>query len=51
MLTTTDYDRVLIPKLAELSQKFETLRTLFYMDQDFRGWELAAAWVNTDATG
>ena len=28
MLTTADYDRVLVPKGAELSQKFETLRAL-----------------------
>jgi SpoIIAA-like len=47
MLTTDDYDRVLVPKLAELSQIFETVRALFYMDQDFRGWDLSAAWANT----
>ena len=47
MLTTADYDRVLVPKLMELSQKFETLRALFYMDQDFRGWDLSVAWANT----
>jgi hypothetical protein len=47
MLTTDDYDRVLVPKLAELSQQFETARALFYMDHDFRGWDLSAAWANT----
>ena len=47
MLTTADYDQVLVPRLAQLSQKFETLRALFYMDQDFRGWDLSAAWANT----
>jgi SpoIIAA-like len=47
MLTTADYDRVLVPKLSDLSQKFETLRVLFYMDEDFRGWDLSAAWANT----
>lgn len=47
MLTTADYDRVLLPKLTDLSQKFETLRALFYMDADFRGWDVSAAWANT----
>jgi SpoIIAA-like len=47
MLTTTDYDQVLVPKLAELSQTFDTLRSLFYMDRDFKGWDLSAAWANT----
>jgi hypothetical protein len=47
MLTTADYDQVLVPKLADVSQKFETVRVLFYMDQYFRGWDLSAAWANT----
>lgn len=42
MLTTTDYNQVLVPELAELSQKFEKLRALFYMDENFRGWDLSA---------
>jgi hypothetical protein len=29
MLTTVDYDQVLVPKLAELSQHFEKPRVLF----------------------
>jgi hypothetical protein len=47
MLTTTDYDHVLVPKLSELSQQFDTLRALFYRDRDFRGWDLSSAWANT----
>lgn len=47
MLTTADYDQVLVPKLVELSQTFDALRALFYMDRDFKGWDLSAAWANT----
>jgi SpoIIAA-like len=46
-LTTADYDEVLLPKLVEIARRFDALRVLFYMDQDFRGWELPAAWANT----
>ena len=46
-LTTADYDQVLVPKLEKLSQRFDTLRALFYMDRDFKGWDLPAAWANT----
>ncbi|EQD64298.1 UspA domain-containing protein, partial [mine drainage metagenome] len=34
-------------KLAERSHQFDRLRALFYMDPDFRGWDLSAAWKNT----
>jgi hypothetical protein len=47
MLTIDDYDHVLVPKLAELSKQFETVRALFYMGQNFRGWDLSEAWANT----
>jgi hypothetical protein len=44
---TSDYDQVLIPKLTELPRQFEALSAVFYMDQDFKGWDLLAAWANT----
>lgn len=39
MLTATEYDQVLVPKLVDLSHQFDELRVLFYMDPDFRGWD------------
>lgn len=47
MLTTADYNQVLVPKLAEILQRFDPLRALFYMDRDFMGWDLKAVWANT----
>lgn len=47
LLTAADYDEVLVPKLSDLSQRFDASRALFYMDRDFRGWDLPAAWANT----
>jgi hypothetical protein len=47
MLITADYDQVIVPKLAELARRFDTIRVLFYMDQGFKGWDLPAAWTNT----
>lgn len=46
-LTTADYDQVLVPKLEELSRRFDALRALFYMDPGFKGWDLPTAWANT----
>lgn len=47
-LTTDDYERVLGPRLEEMVLEYGSrLRVLFYMDSDFEGWELSAAWANT----
>ena len=46
-LTIADYDRVLVPKLEELSHQFDPLRALFYMDRAFKDWDLSAPWANT----
>ncbi len=46
-LTVNDYHQVLGPALNRLSHQFETFRALFYMDANFDGWELPAAWANT----
>ena len=42
-----DCDHLLVPKLAEPSQQFEGMCALFYIDLDFRGFELSAAWKST----
>lgn len=46
-LTVDDYDRVLSPRLDATAREFGTVRALFYMDADFRGWDASAAWANT----
>ncbi|WP_137389499.1 STAS/SEC14 domain-containing protein [Rhodoligotrophos defluvii] len=47
-LTGGDYSDVLVSWLEGLIQRYGTLRVLFYMDEDFRGWDLHAAWANTE---
>jgi stage II sporulation SpoAA-like protein len=46
-LTEADYLRVLLPRVAAAAKKFGSVRALIYMDHDFKGWELKAAWANT----
>lgn len=47
-LMVDDYERVLAPRLEAMAREFGTgLRALFYMDSNFKGWELSAAWANT----
>ncbi|MEM5492782.1 STAS/SEC14 domain-containing protein [Hoeflea sp. AS16] len=43
-LTKTDYETILIPKLAELFKAHGQLNIVFYMDETFQGWDLEAAW-------
>jgi len=43
-LTDTDYKDVLLPKLKKLFSANGKLDLLFYMDKDFEGWDLHAAW-------
>jgi SpoIIAA-like len=43
-LTDIDYKDVLIPRLEKLFDEHGKLRILFYMDEKFSGWDLAAAW-------
>lgn len=47
-LTDNDYKQVLIPKMKQLFAEYGRLRILIYMDDQFVGWDLAAAW--DDAT-
>lgn len=42
-LTEKDYEEVLIPRLEALIQEHTKARFLFFMDEDFAGWDLDAA--------
>ena len=44
MLTSQDYEDVFIPQLKQLIDKFGKIRVVLYLDDDFTGWELGAAW-------
>jgi hypothetical protein len=46
-LSDDDYKKQLIPKLESLLKSYSRLRVLFYMDKNFRGWDLKSAWDNT----
>lgn len=46
-LTDRDYREVFIPALEERFQKYGQLRLLFYMDENFSGWEMGALWEDT----
>jgi len=46
-LTEADYDRILIPRIGTVVKKFGAMRALIYMDDEFKGWALKAAWANT----
>jgi hypothetical protein len=46
-LTNEDYERVLIPYLDQLTNKYDQIKLLFYMDPSFKGWELDALWEDT----
>lgn len=43
-LTHDDYQNVLIPKLDELIESHGKVRILFFMGENFHGWEPAAMW-------
>jgi hypothetical protein len=47
MLTTANYDQSAYSETCRAIATFDTLRALFYMDRDFKGWDLSAAWANT----
>jgi hypothetical protein len=43
-LTSQDYETVFIPQLKQLIDKFGKIRVVLYLDENFTGWELGAAW-------
>jgi hypothetical protein len=46
-VTEADYQNVLIPKLDELLKNYGKARFLYYLDENFTGWELGAMWEDT----
>lgn len=42
-LTQKDYEEVLIPRLEALMSEYPRARFAFFMDKDFKGWDLNAA--------
>jgi SpoIIAA-like len=43
-LSKKDYEEVLIPRLEQLFKKHGKLDVLIHLEDDFAGWDLAAAW-------
>jgi len=43
-LSGEDYEDVLIPRLQAMVKEHPRARFLFYMDDDFKGWDLMASW-------
>ena len=43
-VTEADYQKVLIPKLEELLKNYDQARFLYYLDDNFTGWEIGAMW-------
>ena len=43
-LTEKDYQEVLIPRLETLLNEYGKAKFLFFMDEQFQGWELGALW-------
>jgi len=43
-LTRQDYEDIFIPQLKLQIDKFGKIRVLIYLDDNFNGWELGAAW-------
>jgi len=44
MLTSADYEAIFIPHLEHLISQFGKINVLIYLDENFMGWELSAAW-------
>ena len=43
-LTDGDYMDLWIPALQKILDEFEVANMLFYMDENFKGWDLKAMW-------
>jgi len=43
-LTDEDYKKVFIPALERMLKEYGSVKALFYMDPDFKGWDLRALW-------
>jgi SpoIIAA-like len=43
-LTDSDYEELLIPTLERIMKEHHKARLLFVMGDDFKGWNMGAAW-------
>ena len=43
-LTARDYEEVFIPEVSQLIQKYLKVRVVVFLDENFSGWEIGAAW-------
>ncbi|MGR8935859.1 MAG: STAS/SEC14 domain-containing protein [Gammaproteobacteria bacterium] len=43
-LTHRDYEDVFIPQLKQRIDRFGKIKVLFYLGEEFTGWELGAVW-------
>lgn len=43
-LTDEDYVDIWIPALEKIIEEYEVANALFFMDEEFEGWDMKAAW-------
>lgn len=43
-VTDQDYEKTFIPALEKLLAEHGKIRCVYYMDEDFKGWEIGAMW-------
>lgn len=43
-LTDADYTETWLPALEKIIEEYEVANALFYMDENFAGWEMEAIW-------
>ncbi len=46
-VTDQDYQQVLIPQLENVLKNHDKARFMYYLDDNFAGWELGAMWEDT----
>lgn len=50
-ITASDYENILIPKLDEIMEKYGRGRFLYYLPEEFEGFELGAMWDDAKYAG
>ncbi len=43
-LTDADYKDILVPGIEAIVKEYGKVNFLFYLDEDFKGWEVSALW-------
>jgi len=43
-LTAEDYEEFLVPRIEAAAKEYGTVRFLYYLDEEFEGWEPKAMW-------